>query len=394
MLRHDRRIQAALAAHGLRALVASSAENVRYLTGYDSPALYIYRYPGAYAVALPGREPVLIVGMSGLEYTVERPVATKAIRTTGTYHVERRAGATLSPAEAVVQDLRQSCPHHATAEEALLAILAEDGGAGAVGVDEGGLSPALWRVLAARLPAGALVEARSILAEIRRIKTADELDLLRQAIAINERSAARAFAVAAEGRPESEMEAAFRAEAAAAGADPGHWETTLGPRSSGSFHAASYVGAPGDLIRSDSSLRYRGYWSDIGRTRVLGRASADHLRTYAAIRAGQDAAVAAVRPGTRVGDLFALAVDTIRQAGIPHFRRHHVGHGIGLEMYEAPLIVEGSDERLEAGMVLNVEVPYYESGYGGFQIEDTVLVTEDGCRILTAADRGLASVGP
>jgi Xaa-Pro aminopeptidase len=94
-----------------------------------------------------------------------------------------------------------------------------------------------------------------------------------------------------------------------------------------------------------------------------------------------------------VGDLFAAAVDTIRRAGLPEYRRHHVGHGIGLEMYEAPLLVENSDARLEAGMVINVETPYYESGYGGFQVEDTVLVTENGGELLTAADRSLVAVG-
>jgi Xaa-Pro aminopeptidase len=84
---------------------------------------------------------------------------------------------------------------------------------------------------------------------------------------------------------------------------------------------------------------------------------------------------------------------TLLGAGIPDYRRHHIGHAIGLEMYEAPLLVEGSDARLEAGMVVNVETPYYESGYGGFQIEDTVLVTEAGGELLTKADRTLAAAG-
>jgi Xaa-Pro aminopeptidase len=111
------------------------------------------------------------------------------------------------------------------------------------------------------------------------------------------------------------------------------------------------------------------------------------------LRIGQEAALKTVRPGVRVGDLFVAAVDTIRRSGLPDYRRHHVGHGIGLEMYETPLLVEGSDARLEAGMVINIETPYYESGYGGFQVEDTVLVTEAGGELLTAADRSLAPVG-
>jgi Xaa-Pro aminopeptidase len=394
MLRSPKRVQAALAARGLKALVASAAENVRYLTDYDTPALFIYRYPGAYAVALPDREPVLIIHVSGLEYTIERPLTIRDVRTAGSYFVGRRTGAPLSPTENALQALRACCPHYPSAEEALLAVLREVGAdAGTLGLDEQGISPATWRALAERLPAATLLEAGAAFAEIRRVKTPDEVALLRAAAAINERAAARAFHAAGAGVPERTLEETFWVEIARAGATPGHWETTLGSRSSGSFHAGPYAGRPGDLVRSDSSCRFRGYWSDIGRTRVLGVARPEHVKTYDALRVGQEAAVEAVRPGVRVGDLFALATEAIRRSGVPEYRRHHVGHGIGLEMYEAPLLAEGSEARLEAGMVINVETPYYESGYGGFQVEDTLLVTDTGGELLTSADRRLASVG-
>jgi len=394
MLRDQQRVQAALSEHHLKALVAATAENVRYLTDYDTPALFIYRYPGAYAVAFPGQDPVLIIHVSGLEYLVERPVTTRNVRTTGTYFVGRRAGASLSPAEEQLQSLRTTCPHYPSAEEALLAVLREgDVEGGLLGIDEQGIPPALWRTLSDRLARSKLVEANPIFAEIRRIKTPDEIALLRQVAVINERAAARAFDAARPGVPERALEDVFRTEVAGAGAVPGHWETTLGPRSSGSFHAGAYEARGGDLLRSDSSCRFRGYWSDTGRTRVVGSARSDHGKTYEALRIGQEAALAAVRPGARVGDLFALAVDTIRRSGLPDYRRHHVGHGIGLEMYEAPLLEEHSEARLEAGMVINVETPYYESGYGGFQVEDTVLVTDTGRQFLTAADRTLVSIG-
>jgi Xaa-Pro dipeptidase len=394
MLRDQRRIQAALSEHHLRALVASTAENIRYLTDYDTPALFIYRHPGAYAVALPDEEPVLIVPISGLEYLVERPATTRDVRTAGAYFVGRRAGAPLSPAEERLQTLRASCPHYPSAEEAVRAVLHEAGAdAGAVGIDEQGMAPATWRTLAQWFPAATLVEAATLFAGIRRVKTPDEIALVREATAINERAAALAFGAVRDGIPESVLEEVFRSEVARAGAVLGHWETTVGSRSSGSFHAGPYPARPGDLIRSDSSCRLRGYWSDIGRTRVLGVSRPEHRRTYETLRIGQGAAVQAIRPGVRAGDLFAIAVDTIRQAGLPEYRRHHVGHGIGLEMYEAPLLAEGSDARLQAGMVINVETPFYEAGYGGFQVEDTVLVTESGGELLTAADRSLAAAG-
>ncbi len=394
MLRDSKRIRMALSASNLTALVATAPENVRYLTDYETPALFIYRYPGAFAVVFPDRDPILIIHVSGLEYTVERPLTIEDVRTTGTYFVGQRTGATLSPTEKQLQALRASCPHYPSAEEALVAVLGEGGAdKGVVGVDEQGISPALSRRLAQRLPGARLTEAGMVFAEIRQVKTQAEVALLREAAVINERAANRAFEAAREGITEKTFEEIFWREIAQAGAVPGHWETTVGARSSGSFHAGDYPARHADLVRSDSSCRFRGYWSDIGRTRVLGAARPEHLRTYQALKVGQEAAVRSVRPGVRVGDLFAIAVDTIRREGLPQYQRHHVGHGIGLEMYEEPLLVEKSDARLEAGMVINVETPYYESGYGGFQIEDTVLVTESGGELLTSADRSLAALG-
>ena len=102
----------------------------------------------------------------------------------------------------------------------------------------------------------------------------------------------------------------------------------------------------------------------------------------------------AVHAGVIVGDLFEMAVDTVRRSGIPDYDRHHVGHAIGLEMYEPPILSRGCDRRLEAGMVVNVELPYYQLGYIGLQIEDTVIVTDDGCEVLTKADRHIVSISP
>jgi Xaa-Pro aminopeptidase len=79
----------------------------------------------------------------------------------------------------------------------------------------------------------------------------------------------------------------------------------------------------------------------------------------------------------------------VREAGIPHFRRHHAGHGIGIEPYEPPFLTETSEEILEEGMVLNVETPYYEMGFGGVQLEDTIVITNDGYRPLTKLNRDL-----
>ena len=94
-----------------------------------------------------------------------------------------------------------------------------------------------------------------------------------------------------------------------------------------------------------------------------------------------------------VSRLFDVAVRATRAAGIPHYQRHHVGHGIGLEPYDPPTIAPGGDTVLEPGMVFCVETPYYEHGWGGVQVEDAVEITAAGARLLTRSSRELAIVG-
>jgi Xaa-Pro aminopeptidase len=212
-----------------------------------------------------------------------------------------------------------------------------------------------------------------------------------------------AFARAKPGATEWDLEVVFRETVAATGAMPGHFETAAGTRSAGCFPASDiYRIRSGDVVRSDSGGRYLGYWADTGRTVAVGSAPDELARHYDALRKGIDAICALVKPGTPIADLFDAGVQTVRDSGIPHYQRHHVGHAIGLEMYEAPVLAGSAgsdihrlgagDLRIEEGMVLNVELPYYELGLGGLQIEDTLVVRAGGYELLTAADRDLRVV--
>src|SRR5438046_6774676 len=127
--------------------------------------------------------------------------------------------------------------------------------------------------------------------------------------------------------------------------------------------------------------------------RVLGTPSDKQARYYAAILAGERAAIAAMKPGVPVNRLFAVAVRVTRENGLPHYQRHHIGHGIGLEPYDPPTINATTTTALEAGMVFCVETPYYEHGWGGVQVEDAVEVTPTGARALTRSSQELAVVG-
>jgi Xaa-Pro aminopeptidase len=126
---------------------------------------------------------------------------------------------------------------------------------------------------------------------------------------------------------------------------------------------------------------------------VLGRPSDKQLRYYNAARDGEIAAIAAMKPGVPVSQIFETAMRVTREHGMPHYERHHVGHGIGLEPYDPPTINATTHTALEPGMVFCVETPYYEHGWGGVQVEDAVEITAGGVRRLTQSSQELAILG-
>ena len=143
-------------------------------------------------------------------------------------------------------------------------------------------------------------------------------------------------------------------------------------------------------------------FADTGRTGVVGKPSAEKQHIFDCIMSGQTAALEKVKPGATPTEIFEADVAAVRKAGITEYKRHHVGHGIGLEMYEIPLLspsAKGDIHKLgrgefvlEANMIVNVETPYYHIGIGGIQIEDTLVITENGFEFITHAPRDLRMI--
>ena len=133
-----------------------------------------------------------------------------------------------------------------------------------------------------------------------------------------------------------------------------------------------------------------GYSSDIGRVISFGEFSPKLRTYYESGKGGQSRAFELATPGRRACDVFHEAVERVRELGIRHYRRHHVGHVIGVEYYDLPSLNPRTEIPLEPGMVVEVETPYYEFGVGrGAFIEHTVLVTESGVKVLTELPREL-----
>jgi Xaa-Pro aminopeptidase len=201
------------------------------------------------------------------------------------------------------------------------------------------------------------------------------------------------FSEARAGISERELRRIFEQTVVASGARPAFTLIRFGV-------GAAIAGVPsdetrlreGDHVLMDVGCTLRGYRSDIGRAFVLGEATERYRNVYDAIKEGQTHAISMLRPGVRASDVFRSTVARVRQSGIPGYRRHHVGHAIGLEFYDAPTLDARSQVELEAGMVFEVETPYYELGFGAAFIEDTFLIENDGARRLTELDRELLAL--
>jgi Xaa-Pro aminopeptidase len=145
---------------------------------------------------------------------------------------------------------------------------------------------------------------------------------------------------------------------------------------------------PGDGVVLDFGGVYDGYCVDLTRTVQLGDAGPEFRRLFAAVEEAQRAAIRAVRPGIPGSAVDAAARDVLRRYGLEEAFGHGTGHGLGLEVHEEPRVGKPSagqpDMLLEPGMVMTVEPGAYVDGVGGVRIEDDVLVTKDGCEVLTA----------
>ena len=167
-----------------------------------------------------------------------------------------------------------------------------------------------------------------------------------------------------------------------------------GPRSAlPHAHSSARAIESGDFLLMDFGALVEGYCSDLTRTVVAGAASAEHRAVYDVVRAANERAAAGVRPGMTGRDADALARDYIERAGFGPLFGHSLGHGIGLEVHEAPRLARTAEGVLAEGAVVTIEPGVYRPGWGGVRIEDDVVLGTDGPRILTKFTRELIELG-
>lgn len=394
MLINKERAYRVMKKHGVEAIVASMPENVTYLTDFWSLSHWVLKGTPTYAV-LPLEEkiePFVITSISDLDLAADQEYCwIKEFITFGTFYVESPKGATLSKTEKRLENLLSMTKHKEDAMTALAESLADKGlSKRRIAIDEMNITPTLYRTIQKKLPDAEIVDGYPLLREIRAVKTPEELNRLERSVDITEEAFKKATEIIREGVTELEISHTFLTTLVEEGAVPAITCIGAGYRSGfPNVVPSDYRVKKGDLIRFDIGCIYKQYYSDTARIVVLGKPTEKQSSYYHAIKVGEDRALELVRPGARASEIFEEAVKRVREAGILHYRRGHVGHGIGIETYDPPFLSPTSDHILEEGMVLNVETPYYELGFGGVQVEDTLVVTKDGYRFLTKCDRNL-----
>jgi Xaa-Pro aminopeptidase len=267
--------------------------------------------------------------------------------------------------------------------------------AGRVGFDDTATSVANLRKLEDELGEGVeLAAAGGLVERLRRRKDAGELEAIAAAARVADDAYETVLAAGLAGRTEREVAAAAHARIRELGAEPSFPAIVAAGPNGALPHAepSERVIAPGDLVVWDMGARVDGYCSDCTRTFAVGEIAEAARDAYELVRAAQAAGLEAVRAGVAGEEADEAARSVIRDGGHEDHFGHGLGHGVGLEVHEAPRLGKLSEDVLEDGDVVTVEPGVYLPGEFGVRIEDLVVVTEDGCDILSSLGKELRTV--
>lgn len=229
---------------------------------------------------------------------------------------------------------------------------------------------------------------------LRQIKDKDEIDLLRIAVEIAERVFVSVRAQLSGSQTERLIANEIDRQIRQLGGSGCSFApiVAVGPR------AALPHANPGESrIDSDSFVlidwgaTYEGYRSDLTRVLVTSKIPAKFGKVYETVLAAQQAAIGAMKPGVMVSEIDQVARDVVAKAGMAKRFNHGLGHGIGLDIHEAPRLGKNHDLPLQPGMIVTVEPGVYYPGWGGVRIEDDILITDGGCEVLSSLPRDLES---
>ena len=231
-----------------------------------------------------------------------------------------------------------------------------------------------------------------VIEQLRMVKSKEEIARIRLSVQTNSQAFEKTVQSIRPGVSESHIAAELEFQMRRLGAEKAAFETIVaaGPRSA-LPHARPGDGKVGvdELLLIDMGSCQDGYMSDMTRMLFFGKVPRRIRDMYQAVLKAQLAAIAAVREGIMAGQVDLQARQVLESEGLGKEFVHSTGHGLGLEIHEPPRVGRRDKTRLEAGMVITIEPGAYVRGFGGVRIEDTVLVTRNGCEVLTPTTKEL-----
>jgi Xaa-Pro aminopeptidase len=332
-------------------LLILSEKNIRYLTGFT------------------GGEGALMVGADWLTLLVD-----------GRYVTQARAEAR----DAEIFEFRKRVEG--------ITEVARRHGARSIGFESSNLAVAEYLKLKESLTEASFPPLSGDFELLRAVKDGAEVDRIREAARIAGEALAAVRGIIRPGLREEELALELDYRMRRLGAEQVSFETIVAAGANSALPHATpgcRVIADGDCVLIDYGAVRGGYHSDETCTFVVGRASERQRQVYGHVMEAHDRAIRAVRAGVSCGEIDRIARSHLDAAGLGGAFSHSAGHGVGLDVHEAPRLSAGREEILRAGMVVTVEPGVYLPGVWGIRIEDTVLVTEKGCEILTQTAKDL-----
>ncbi|MBV8305601.1 MAG: aminopeptidase P family protein [Acidimicrobiia bacterium] len=350
------RLRSSVGAAGCEALLVTQLVNVRYLTGFTGSAALLLVLPDEVVLTTDGRY---------------RDQAAEQLAAAG---VDGRI------------EVRPTLP----AQHDVLSDAAR--GIGTVGLEADSVTWAQQRRFASGVfPHAELVPTEGLVEELRRVKDPGEIDRMAEAARIADEALAAVRPLLAQGVTEREVALGLDYEMRRLGAGGSSFETIVASGPNGAKPHARPTDRrvePAELVVIDFGAVVDGYCSDMTRTLCVGELPGDvERRMVDVVAASQRAGVDAVAAGVRGREVDETCRAVIAEAGWADAFIHGTGHGVGLQIHEAPRVASTSEDVLAAGHVVTVEPGVYLAEHGGVRIEDTVVVTDDGCIVLTNAPK-------
>ncbi|HPC85899.1 MAG TPA: Xaa-Pro peptidase family protein [Smithellaceae bacterium] len=263
-----------------------------------------------------------------------------------------------------------------------------------IGFEPSRMSVGDYNRLSALLKNAKLIPLEEELRMLRACKDRAEIVLMKQAAAIAAKAVRELACALRSGWTEREAALFLETQARRAGAEQVAFETIVASGENGAFPHAQPSRRKirhGDFVVVDFGVRFHGYCSDETCTFAIGELTRGQKNAYRAVKRAHDEAIASIQAGADAARIDALARRTLGKKHSRYFV-HSTGHGVGLEVHEAPRLAPSSRDVLRSGMTLTVEPGIYYPGLWGIRIEDTVLVKKNGCELITSMSKDLITI--